>query len=131
MSQRSQIYISYKNGKNETVLIARYFGWNFGSRMVSRAAGIIGWIKDTVNCSPYKVSEAGKCSNFVEKLIRVCDVNFDFRDIVVSQDIVEEAKEYRDYHCDTPEDYIFNYTYAETEAIYNMAKAAGKLKDGR
>ena len=108
MSQRSQIYISYKNGKNETVLIARYFGWNFGSRMVSRAAGIIGWIAETAGSSPYKVSEAGKCSNFVEKLIRVCDVNFDFRDIVVSQDIVEEAKEYRDYHCDTPEDYIFN-----------------------
>ena len=29
------------------------------------------------------------------------------------------------------DNFLQNYTYAETEAIYNMAKAAGKLKDGR
>lgn len=33
MGQRSQIYVRY----NEKLLFARYFQWNYGTRMISRA----------------------------------------------------------------------------------------------
>ena len=37
MGQRSQIYVRYTNEKGEHFLTARYFGWNYGERMISRA----------------------------------------------------------------------------------------------
>ena len=61
MGQRSQIYIRYNVNyvsgaatKNPTThnykgLIARYFGWNYGERMISRARHTLEWIKDNVD----------------------------------------------------------------------------------
>lgn len=104
MSQSSQIYVAYTTGKeadNEHILVARYFSWNYGSRMVSRAAGIINWIADSVKTFGYIVRP--------EKLVRIIDTNFDFRDVVISTDIIKEAKDYKEYGCKTQEEYIFNY----------------------
>ena len=58
MGQRSQIYVAYDKGhrnekgiverKDGQYLIARYYQWNYGSRMVSRAKGLIEWILENI-----------------------------------------------------------------------------------
>lgn len=83
VGQRSQIYIRYENEKHEKQLIARYYSWNFRERMISRARGIIEWLKDELKLgisSPV----------FRKKLERICDVNFNFHDVVLSQCIIDE-----------------------------------------
>ena len=88
MGQRSQIYIRYKDKKG-IQLIARYFGWNFGERMVSRARGIIEWLDE------YKDNFEWLFNNCTKMLAlqRVCDVNFDMRDVLISTCIKEEIRE--------------------------------------
>lgn len=56
MGQRSQIYIRYNieyQGKQYKGLIARYYPWNYGERMISRARSIIEYIKDKYLEYPY------------------------------------------------------------------------------
>lgn len=97
MGQRSQIYIRYnvtyayneENVKNYKGLIARYFGWNYGERMVSRCRGIIERISGEYIDS-YAFSDPSK----IKKLARVCDVNFDMKDILLSADIIKEFYEF-------------------------------------
>lgn len=83
MGQRSQIYIAYKDS-GENKLIARYYQWNYGSRMISRARGLVEWLSEHID---YLAWES-------EKIARVADVNFDFRDIVISHDLIKEGHEY-------------------------------------
>ena len=83
MGQRSQIYVAYKDNE-EHKLVARYYQWNFGSRMVSRARGLIEWLSERID---YLAWES-------DKIARVADVNFDFRDIVISTDLIEEKRKY-------------------------------------
>ena len=45
MGQRSQIYIRIKDEDGNTTLFAKYFQWNFGERMISRARYGIEYIK--------------------------------------------------------------------------------------
>ena len=46
MGQRSQIYIRIWDKDNDTPkLYAKYYGWNFGERMISRARHGIEYIK--------------------------------------------------------------------------------------
>lgn len=112
MSQRSQIYIRYnvnyvsgsstKNPKkhNYKGLIARYYSVNFGERMVSRARYIIEQIQDEFMEWKWYFGDKEK----LEKLKRICDVNFDMKDIVMSSDIIKEVVDYFD--GDT--EYLFN-----------------------
>ena len=112
MGQRSQIYIRYNvnyvvgsKTNNPSVsnfhgFIARYFQWNYGERMISRARGIIEAIHDEYMEYPFLWGEQ-RC---VEKMRRMCDVNFDMRDIMISSDILAEVAEY----CDGDLSYIFN-----------------------
>ena len=86
MGQRSQIYIRHKDGHN-VHLIARYFHWNYGIRMVSRARVIIEWLTD------YLVNDNDVVRNRTTQLERICDVNFDMRDVCVSTDIKAEIVE--------------------------------------
>lgn len=88
MGQRSQIYIRYDVNGNKG-MIARYFQWNYGERMVSRARGIIEMLKEQY----FKYSFMWTSPQYITKLARICDVNFDMRDIVMSTDIIEEIKE--------------------------------------
>lgn len=107
MGQRSQIYIRYNVNYeqcsgvyNYKGLIARYFGWNYGERMVSRARYIIENIHD--NYMKYKWTFGN--SECLEKLKWICNTNFDMKDIVFSSDIIKEVME--DFDGDT--DYLFN-----------------------
>ena len=86
MGQRSQIYIRYTIGKTKG-LIARYYQWNYEERMISRARGIIEALKSDY----WYFGEEN-----IEKLCRICDVNFDMRDIMLSVDIIDEVAEFYD-----------------------------------
>lgn len=77
MGQRSIICVKVGNE-----LIARYYQWNYGERMVSRARGLIEWLEDDLKYIEYLKS----------KIYRIADTNFDMKDVVVSTDLVEEFK---------------------------------------
>lgn len=93
MSERSNIYVRYPKGKNKSDnkfgLIAKYYRWNFGERMVSRARWTVEHIRDNFMESqanlyyfPYEV----------ERLSRVIDTNFDKKDVLISTDCIDEWK---------------------------------------
>ena len=85
MGQRSQIYVRYhKDGKD--YLIARYYQWNYGERMISRCKHSIEWIQSVLHYDWYLTTET-------EKLKRILDVNFDMQDIVMGSDIIQEYEE--------------------------------------
>lgn len=88
MGQRSQIYVRWNGRNGDMYLVPRYYQWNFGTRMISRAKGIIGWLEGN---GLYLDRNA---SNNIEKLKRIMDVNFDYKDVVLGVDIIEEWKEY-------------------------------------
>lgn len=112
MGQRSQIYIRYNinyiNGsetKNPAIhnykgLIARYYGWNYGERMISRARYIIECIQKEFIKWKWYFGDTEK----LEKLKRICDTNFDMKDIVFSSDIIKEVME----ELDGDMEYLFN-----------------------
>lgn len=103
MGQRSQIYIRYNieyNGKQYRGLIARYYPWNYGERMVSRARSIIEYIKDCYLAYPSTFTSVWE----LEKLRLYCDINFDMKDIVISTDLIKEVSD--QFDCDTS--YLFN-----------------------
>lgn len=99
MGQRSQIYVRY-NGK---IIIANYYQWNYGERMVSRARAGIEYMKDMLDAG-YVWYFKDPCS--VTKISRILDVNFDMRDVQISSNIL---KEYIDYETDGDiNDFVFN-----------------------
>lgn len=126
MGQRSQIYIRYNinytrgsaTSKPETVnykgLIARYYQWNYGERMVSRARGIIEAIKDEFMEYGFVWGQ----EQYLEKLRRICDVNFDMRDIVMSTDIIREVADEWDCNCD----YIFNQDNNDGQLLIDVTE---------
>ncbi len=84
MGQRSQIYVRFpvKDGK---ILIPRYYGWNYGTRMISRARYIMEWLKKS-----WRFSVMACYPEQQEKLRRIMDVNFDFKDITLGSDLIKE-----------------------------------------
>ena len=102
MGQRSQIYVRY----NDKLVVANYYQWNFGTRMISRARYGIEWIKD------YYYFAEGICDfifrdeNYMTRLSRVFDVNFDMKDLALSCDIVKEWEE--QFHDEPFNDVVFN-----------------------
>ena len=91
MGQRSQIYIRIPilNSNKEEIgkrLIARYFQWNFGERMVSRAWALINELEYASKYSDWYYTDA----NNIKKLERLCDVNFDYKDITLSQNVLSD-----------------------------------------
>lgn len=104
MGQRSQIYIRYnvndENGRNYKGLIARYFGWNYGERMISRARYVIEELQNEFMKYKWLFGNEEK----LEKLKRFCETNFDMKDIIFSSDILKEIEEYGDGDLQ----YIFN-----------------------
>ena len=48
MGQRSQIYIRIIDENNNITLIAKYFQWNYGEKMISRAKYGIEYIKENL-----------------------------------------------------------------------------------
>ncbi len=101
MGQRSQIYVRM-DGTQGKILLARYYGWVYGERMVSRARAAIEWVRE------YLDKDRGNyIPGYADKLIRILDTNFDMRDVQISICLKEE---YRDY-CPEWEfgDYVFHH----------------------
>lgn len=101
MGQRSQIYVRYK----DRLVVANYYQWNYGERMISRARWGLEWIND--------YTERGvrdfifKSEEYLNRLRRVFDVNFDMHDVASHCDIV---KEWEDQFSDAPfNDVVFNW----------------------
>ena len=69
-------------------LIARDNPWNFGVGMISRTRSILARLN--AEYLPYR-QVWGK-PNYIEKLHRVCDINFDYQDVTLSSNILEELK---------------------------------------
>ncbi len=87
MGMRSQIYVRIDG----ELKIASYYQWNFGERMISRARwGIESIIKDLDYPCLFQTS------SFIEKLRRIFDVNFDYKDIVMSHDLLTDPDESED-----------------------------------
>jgi len=100
MGQRSQIYVRYNIEDGKKGLIANYYGWNFGERMISRARWGIEHVLDTLKYGWYY-----KRKDNVTKLSRIFDTNFDMRDIQISCDIIKEHAE--DFQEESFNDYVF------------------------
>lgn len=103
MGQRSQIYVIYKDKQNRDCISATYFQWNYGERMISRARYLMEWIKNQSSLSSDYLP-------FVAHKIRyIASVNFDYKDVVIGQDLIEEWKDYkRGVPNANLNDYIFN-----------------------
>lgn len=77
MGQRSQIYIKYKNKYTGKVhLVAMYFQWCYGTRMISRARHGIEWMQ----------RREGYVNS--DEIRHIFETNFDMRDCVLSTDII-------------------------------------------
>ena len=108
MGQRSQIYVIYKDNQNRDCISATYFQWNYGERMVSRARYLMGWIKGQ---SLFYSSDNNlfSLSYVVHKIRYIASVNFDYKDVVIGQDLIEEWKAYKQGVPNANlNDYIFN-----------------------
>ena len=97
MGQRSQIYIKIKT-EGKTHLIAKYYQWNYGERMISRARYGIEYIKKMRNYLDY----------YIEQIAKIIDVNFDMFDIALSRNILDEFKESQNDIKDF-NDYVFKW----------------------
>ena len=87
MGQRSQIFIRY----NKKLIVANYYQWNYGERMISRARSIIEYLKE--ECLQYSEWYFKQEYN-ITKAQNYCDVNFDMKDMVLHSDIFKEFKEF-------------------------------------
>jgi hypothetical protein len=90
MGQRSQIYVRYEV-EGEKKLVARYFQWNYGERMISRARYTMDWLKKTREYLSFEN----------KKIVHILETNFDIVDCVESLDIMQE---YNDYAKEEGED---------------------------
>lgn len=99
MGQRSQIYVRY-NGK---LILARYYSWNYGERMISRVRYGLEYMKYEFDQGYTWIFGSEKD---LEKMARFFDVNFDMKDIVMSTDIFKEYEEYGDGYS------VFDYVFA-------------------
>ena len=85
MGQRSQIYVRY-NGK---LLFARYFQWNFGTRMISRARAGMEYLENHMD-----VPSLFNDPYYIRKFIRIFETNFDYRDVAISTNIFAEYNDF-------------------------------------
>lgn len=90
MGQRSQIYVRYNN----KIIIANYYQWNYGERMISRARYGIEYIKHYIdNEFDFVFSD----KQYIKKISRIFDANFDMKDVALSSNIFDEFKEEKKY----------------------------------
>ena len=88
MGQRSQIYVR----ANDTLIIANYYQWNYAERMISRA-------RYGIECIRYFLDQGYNwyfnSPSDILKISRIFDVNFDYKDVAISCDILKEWEEER------------------------------------
>lgn len=91
MGQRSQIFVRFEKELGEKEIVARYFNWNYGERMISRVYHTIDWIKrhlEITNSDPGQYLSWNR-----KKLIRILDTNFDMCDVIITSNILKEYEE--------------------------------------
>lgn len=110
MGQRSQIYVIYKDNQNRDCISATYFQWNYGERMVSRARYLMGWIKSQNSFYVADSYNVFPLSYVANKIRYIASVNFDYKDVIIGQDLIEEWKDYKQGSVLNTDlnDYIFN-----------------------
>lgn len=94
MGQRSHIFVRVKGDRTKN--IANYYHWNYGERMVSRAAWGLQWVKEHSK-SYYSNSNADMLLDRVRELENIWDVNFDMGDIQMHTNLFKEYEE-----CEIP-----------------------------
>lgn len=125
MGQRSQIYVRFEDESipNMKGLIALYFQWNYGERMISRTRQIIEQIK---NSYKYGLPDI---DTFKKRIFKAATVNFDLRAVDVQpRDIFSEIFE-------SPDEYkhlLFNQDNCDgcllIDVIFNQETEALKIK---
>ena len=100
MGQRSQIYIRIKDEDGNTTLFAKYFQWNFGERMISRARYGIEYIKRNM--------EYINQDTVQQRINKIFDINFDMQDVALSTDILQEVRNDFWWDRSSVNDYIFS-----------------------
>lgn len=55
MGERSQIFVRYEDFSGHKILAARYFQYNSDASMVSRARGILDWLKRLIRNAAQKI----------------------------------------------------------------------------
>lgn len=101
MGQRSQIYVRYNN----KIIIANYYQWNYGERMISRARYGIEYIKHYIdNEFDFVFSD----KQYIKKISRIFDANFDMKDVALSSNIFDEFKEEKNYYKENNIEVSFN-----------------------
>ena len=109
MGQRSQIYVIYKDNQNRDCISATYFQWNYGERMISRARYLMGWLKSRDSFYVVDSHNLFSLSYVAYKIRYIASVNFDYKDVVIGQDLIEERKAYKQGVPNANlNDYIFN-----------------------
>ncbi len=95
MGQRSQMYVRMNDKEGKKHLIAaRYFQWNYGTRMVSRARYALEWLEINVRWAGSLLNPGWNEGR--TKLKQILETNFDYKDVVLSTDIIEEFREFAD-----------------------------------
>lgn len=89
MGQRSQIYFRINKANGGYYLVARYFQWNFGTRMISRARGLLEWL-DANSDYPYTLYDENWDAL---KVVRIIETNFDYKDVCISRDIIADCND--------------------------------------
>lgn len=119
MGQRSQIYVrGTERWKDERFFIARYYQWNYGERMISRARGGIEWIKARTCISQFDLPA----------LKLIWDVNWDMHDMVISTDLIEEYERYgKDYG--TLGEYVFSADNNDGRLFVDIVSDGEKTTD--
>lgn len=120
MGQRSQIYIRIWDNYNKNFkLYAKYYGWNYGERMISRAKHGISYIKEHLKYIDIASTQ--------EKINRIFDINFDMQDILLTSDIIKEwLEEFSDYY--DANEYIFNYVDNNDGKLFIDITKEGEIK---
>lgn len=109
MGQRSQIYVRITDERGKKYLIAKYFQWNYGERMISRAR--------------YGIEYAKKQNDYVgldsvkEQIGEIFNINFDIKDYLHTTDIIKEWLIYGEKWEVEFKDFVF----------YNQDNNDGKL----
>lgn len=119
MGQRSQIYVRY----NKRLVIANYYQWNYGERMISRARYGIEYINE--NYLEYKEWIFDDIS-YMKRLSCIFDVNFDMKDVAISQDIIGEWKE--QFSEEDFNDFVFKMQENNNGKLFVDICEDGKIK---
>lgn len=87
MGQRSEIYVAVEQSDGKKKMTARYFGWNYGERMISRVAFTSRWL------------QARQSTFSKEDLISIIETNFDMVDHLASERIEPVTTGSFKLHC--------------------------------